>query len=187
MPLIMKGFNGLGNTENGAALANSLRQVVIKDAYGTAIPSGDPVAWGTAGNAGAIISCPETAQPIGILREVRYVDANRELQIRPNFIAGTTNAGIVGDGITDVLALIEPVNDKQFAMTVDDANLTQADIGLIKRIKGVGTADAFGYSTAVVDMDASVTTELRLVRIEGILGRPDNAFGTEAVAIVSVV
>jgi hypothetical protein len=143
----------------------------IKDAYATAIGHGDPVALGTSGNAGYIILAAEASTPVGILRGVRYIDSTGQMQFRPNFPAGTSNSGLVstvaaaGGASGDIVALVEPVENRTFMVNTADAAATQADLLISKRFKNIGTVDSLGYSTIALDMDAAVDAEVLLGRI----------------------
>lgn len=187
MTLVMKGLNSAGQTANATGAALGYVEYTIADAYSTAIPYGDPVTLAS----GYLTLCGESDTPIGVLRGVRYVNSSGEIIRQRNYPASTTSSGVLtGAGLDrngEIIALVEPVDNRRFIITTSDAAVTQADIGTTKRLKTVGTADAYGNSTAVVDMDASVSTETRLVRILGVFAHPDNALGTGTVVEVEFV
>lgn len=171
------GLNSTGKNVGGGNGAVNLVRYVIEDAYGTAIGNGDPVSIDA--TSGCLISCPETAIPVGVLRGIMYIDAtSKELKFLNYFPAGTSNGGTI-EGETNVVALVEPARGKEFYIQVADAAVTQASIGDTKRLKSLG-ANSLGRSTAVVDMDASVTTEVRLVKILGLQPTPNNAYGSSS-------
>ena len=173
-----KGVNSIGVTQSGKTGMTAYKRYIINDAYATAIANGDPVSL----SGGYVIACPETAAPIGILRGIEYIDVNGQYQMLAYYPASTTNYGKI-DGFDKVVALIEPVDDKVFAMETS-ASVAQTDVGSQKRISGTG---ATGKSTAVVAMAASVTTETRLVEIMGLVERPGNAYGAVADVLVKFV
>lgn len=187
MALVMKGLNSVGTTANATGGATGLVELTIQDGYSTAIAHGDPVAL----SSGYVILCGESDTPYGILRGIRYVDATGRIVTLRNFPASTTNSGVLpGAGLEtngNVIALVEPVDNRKFVVSTADAAVSQASIGTTKRLKDVGTADTFGNSTAVVDMDATVGSEVRLVRILGVFHHPDNALGTGTVVEVEFV
>lgn len=184
--MAIKGVRSTGKTRGGASGATALEVFQIKDAYATAIGNGDPVAFGTLGNAGYIIQCGESAVPVGILRGVEYFNADGAWTVRRDFPASTSNTGVIDGVYSDVKALVEPVENRVFQMVTSDTALTQAMIGSTYRIKDVGTV-VNGLSQAVVDLDATVSTETRLVRILGLSEIPGNALGTGAVVDVEFV
>jgi hypothetical protein len=187
MALVMKGLNAMGTTANASGGAQGFVEMTIADAYNTAIPYGDPVTVAS----GYVTLCGESDTPIGILRGVRYVDSTGKIVRLRNYPASTTSTGtLTGAGLDnngEIIALIEPVDNRKYLITTSDAAVSQASIGTTKRLKTVGTADAFGNSTAVVDMDATVSSETRLVRILGVFAHPDNALGTGTVVEVEFV
>lgn len=187
MPLVMKGLNASGQTANATGGAMGFVEKTIQDNYGTAIPYGDPVTL----SGGYVITCAENATPYGVLRGIRYVDADGRIVNRRNYPASTTNAGsVVGAGLennTNIVALIEPVDNRQFVISTSDAAVAITNVGGVFRLKDTATADALGNSTCVVDMDATVAAELRLVRILGVFAHPDNALGTGTVVEVEFV
>lgn len=180
------GLNSTGVALHGSTGVRNIQVYQIKDAYGTAIGNGDPVCFGTSGDAGYIVSCPESTRPIGVLRGIRYVDAQGVVQRANSFTAGLSNTGNL-DGYTDVVAEVEMIEGSLFYIEAADAAVTQADIGTSKRLKSVGRNATTGRSTAQVDMDASVTTENRLVRIHGLFPSPNAAFGSGVDLLVSIV
>lgn len=180
------GLNSTGLSLNGSTGMRVVQTYLIKDAYGTAIGNGDPVCFGTSGDAGYIVSCPETARPIGVLRGIRYVNALGEVVRANSFTAGLSNAGTL-DGFTDIVAEVEMIENSLFYIEAADAAVTQADIGTTKRLKNVGRNATTGRSTAQVDMDATVSTETRLVRIHGLFPSPNAALGTGVDLLVSIV
>lgn len=187
MALVMKGLNSAGQTANATGAALGYVEYTIEDAYATAIPYGDPVTLAS----GYLTLCGESDTPIGVLRGIRYVDSTGRIINRRDYPASTTNSGVVtGAGLDrngNVVALVEPVDNRKFLITTSDAAVSQASIGTTKRLKTVGTADTYGNSTAVVDMDATVGSETRLVRILGVFAHPDNALGTGTVVEVEFV
>ncbi len=171
-----KGLNSTGKSSNSSFGGFGNREFVIQDAYGTAIPYGDPVTLAS----GFIVLCAENQTPIGVLRGVRYIDSTGAVVRQRNFVAGTSNLGLLtfeGGETGNVVAEIELSENRTYFIDASDAAVTAADIGTSKRLKTVGTADALGNSTAVVDMDATVSTETRLVRILGVASIPGNALG----------
>lgn len=173
-----KGVNSIGRTVSGKTGMTSYQRYVIADAYGTAIANGDPVSL----SSGNIIACPESAKPIGILRGIEYIDVNGAWQMLNHYPASTTNYGKI-DGFATVVALIEPIADKVFAMETS-ATVAQSNVGTQYRISGTG---ATGKSTAVVAMAASVTSEVRLVEIVGLVEKPGNVYGAVADVLVKFV
>lgn len=163
-----------GRSTNGVAGGDGIMVLTIADAYGTAIGHGDPVTL----SSGTVILCAENATPIGVLRGIEYVDANGNLVRREDYPASTTNAGTVDGLFVQVKAFVEPVENKLFLMNTADAAVSQASIGTTKRLKNVGTV-VNKQSSAVVDMDATIGSELLLFRI---LETP-NGFGT-GVAVI---
>lgn len=170
-----KGVNSIGKTVSGKTGMTSYQRYVIADAYGTAIAHGDPVSL----SSGNVIACPESAKPIGILRGIEYIDAQGQWQMLNYYPASTTNSGKI-DGFATVVALIEPIDDKIFAMEAS-TTLNQANVGTNYRISGTG---ATGKSTAVIAVASAVTTELRLVQVVGLLEKPGNAYGNTGVDVL---
>lgn len=175
------GLNSTGKSASGATGAYPYLEYAIDDGYSTGIGNGDLVTL----SSGYIIVCPENARPIGVLRGIRYIDASGESKFLNSFPASTENFGTL-DGVTDVVALVEPVGDQIFSITTSDAAVSQASIGGVFRLKSLGRDTTTGRSTAVVDMDAAVTTELRLVKILGLTATPGNTFASGAVVDVVV-
>lgn len=173
------GLNSTGKNVSGGTGAVVLTRYVIADAYGTAIYNGDPVVVDA--TSGCLVICPESLKPTGILRGIMYIDAtNKELRFLNYYPASTTNAGTI-DGETNVVALVEDIAGKEFYIEISDAAIAQTDIGDNKRLKTTGTqVGVTGRSAAVVDMDATVTSELRLVKILGLQQTPDprNVYGS---------
>lgn len=184
--MAIKGVRSTGKTRGGASGATALEVYQIKDAYATAIGNGDPVAFGTAGNAGYLILCAESNTPVGILRGVEYFDANGTFTMSRNYPASTTNTGVIDGVYSDVKAYVEPIENRVFQMVTSDTALTQAMIGSTFRLKSVGTVTS-GLSQAVVDLDATVGAETLLVRILGLSEVPGNALGLGAVVDVEFV
>lgn len=170
-----KGVNSTGMTVSGKTGMVSYKRYVIADAYATAIANGDPVSL----SGGNIIACPETAKPIGILRGVEFIDAQGQYQMLAHYPASTTNFGKI-DEFTTVVALIQPVDDQVFAMEAS-TTLNQANVGTNYRISGTG---ATGKSTAVIAVASSVTSELRLVQVVGLLEKPGNVYGATGVDVL---
>jgi hypothetical protein len=189
MALLMKGLNSYGATANATGGATGLVEYTIQDAYATAIPYGDPVTL----SSGYIVACAETATPVGVLRGIRYVDATGRIVTLRNYPASTTNAGTLpGAGLDfngDVIALVEPVDNRKFLISASDAAVTQADIGSVKRFQTFNSADAFGNSQLVVDMNATYTagTQLCAARILGIYQHPDNPLSSQTVLEVELI
>lgn len=180
-----KGLNSTGAMTSGEG-AVALREFIIADAYGTAIPHGDPVAL----SSGYIVSCADNQVPVGVLRGVRYVSSTGEVVRARNYTASTTSAGVLpyaGGETGEVVALIEMAKGRSFWIETADAALAQSDVGSSKALKTLATADTYGNSTCVVDMDLSIGTASRLVRILGLAGYPGNAYGSGAVAEVEFV
>lgn len=173
-----KGVNSTGITVSGKTGMVSYKRYIINDAYATAIANGDPVSL----SGGYVIACPESAKPIGILRGVEYIDINGAWQMSPHYVASTTNYGKI-DGFDKVVALIQPIDDQVF-MVETSASVAQTDVGTTKRLSGTG---ATGKSTAVVAMGSSVTSELRLVQIMGLVEKPGNVYGAVADVLVKFV
>jgi hypothetical protein len=177
------GLNSTGKSSNGITGAVGLVRATIDDGYGTAIGYGDPVVIHTDGY---VILAAETVQATYILRGIEYIDANGQWQMLNNFPAGTTNSGKIGQ-FTDVVAILEPVADRLFRIDTADAALAQTHIGQQFRLKDAGTV-TLGRSQAVVDLDASVTSENRLVEIVAIDETQGNDFGdTGATVLVKFV
>lgn len=178
------GLNSTGKSSNGITGAIALTRGVIDNGYGTAIGNGDPVHVHTDGY---VIATGETVQATHVLRGVVYIDANGEWRALNSFPAGTSNSGTI-EGFTDVVALLEPVADKLFKIDTADAALAQTHIGQQFRLKSTGRDATTGKSTAVVDLDATVSTENRLVEIVAIEEVPNNGFGvTGATVLVKFV
>jgi hypothetical protein len=173
------GFNSTGKSSSGITGAVGLTRATIDNGYNTAIGHGDPVHVHTDGY---LILTPETVQATHILRGIEYIDANGEWRMLDNFPAGTTNSGTVA-GFTDVVAIIEPVADRLFRIDTDDAALAQTHIGQQFRVKNAGTV-TLGRSQAVVDLDASVTSENRLVEIVAIDETQGNDFGDDPATVL---
>jgi hypothetical protein len=100
----------------------------------------------------------------------------------PYFPAGTTNSGKIAQ-FTDVVAILEPVADRLFKIDTDDTTLAQTHIGQRFRLKSVGTVTN-GRSQAVVDLDASITSELRLVEVVAIDETVGNDFGDDPATVL---
>lgn len=173
------GLNSTGKSSTGITGAIGLTRGTIDDGYSTAIGHGDPVHVHTDGY---LILTPETVQATHVLRGIEYIDANGQWQMLDNFPAGTTNTGTIA-GFTDVVAIIEPVADRLFKIDTDDAALAQTHIGQQFRLKNVGTVTN-GRSQAVVDLDASVTSENLLVEIVGIDETEGNDFGDDPATVL---
>lgn len=173
------GFNPTGKSSTGVTGAVGLTRLTIDNAYGTAIGHGDPVHVHTDGY---LILTPETSQAQYILRGIEYIDANGQWTMLDNFPAGTTNTGKIAQ-FTDVVAIVEPVADRLFKIDTDDAALAQTHIGQQFRIKDAGTVTN-GRSQAKVDLDASVTTEVRLVEVVAIDETQGNDFGDDPATVL---
>lgn len=175
----MKGLNSTGKSSTGVTGAVGLTRATIDNGYSTAIGHGDPVHVHTDGY---LILTPETVQATHVLRGVEYIDANGQWQMADNFVAGTTNTGTIA-GFTDVVAIIEPVADRLFKIDTDDAALAQTHIGQQFRLKDAGTV-VLGRSQAVVDLDATVGSEVRLVEITAIDETQGNDFGDDPATVL---
>lgn len=181
----MKGLNSTGSSSTGVTGAIGLTRGVIDNGYSTAIYHGDPVVIHTDGY---VILCAETAQATHILRGVEYINADGQYTHKNHFPASTSNTGKV-DGETDVVAILEPVADHLFLAETADAAFAQTHVGQQFRLKDVGSeVGSTGKSAAAVDLDASVTSEVRLVEVVNIERIPGNEIGdTGATAIVKFV
>lgn len=178
-----KGLNSTGKSSSGITGAVGLTRATIDNGYSTAIGYGDPVHVHTDGY---LILTPETVQATHVLRGVQYIDANGQWTMADNFVAGTENSGVI-EGFTDVVAIIEPVADRLFKIETADAALAQTHIGQQFRLKDAGTV-TLGRSQAVVDLDATVGSENRLVEIVAIDETEGNDFGdTGATVLVKFV
>ena len=177
------GLNSTGKSSSGNTGAIALTRGTIDNGYSTAIGNGDPVHVHTDGY---LILTPETVQATHVLKGIQYIDASGEWRMLDNFPAGTTNTGTV-EGFSDVVAIVEPVSDKLFKIDTADAALAQTHIGQQFRLKDVGTVTD-GRSQAVVDLDASVTSENLLVEVVSIDETQGNDFGdTGATVLVKFV
>lgn len=178
-----QGFNSNGKMVNGTASASALVEFEILDAYGSAIYNGDPVAFGTAGNAGTLVLCPAnttTLTPVGVLRGIRYIDAQGQVQRLHYFPLGTSNTGTLdfaGGTTGNVVALVELAQDALFTIDSSGAAMTQAMIGATYQLAGVGTqigATGRSAATVAVNTAATVGTQLAGVRIHRIAPIPGN-------------
>lgn len=181
--MAIKGCNSNGQYRGGSAGGPVLDSInPIKDAYATAIGFGDPVAIGTAGNAGYLVLGSNAVVPIGILRGIEYIDVDGSWKTRKDFVATTTNFGNI-DGFTDVKAIIEPIEGRVFSMVTSGTALTQAGVGLVYPLAAVGTI-VNGQSQATVSTTAVATTEVMAVRVLGLTQVEGNAFGVGCVVDV---
>ena len=174
-----KGLNSTGKSSTGVTGAVGLTRATIDNGYGTAIGYGDPVLIHTNGY---VILAPETSQAQYVLRGVEYINANGQWTMDNDFVAGTTNTGTIA-GFTDVVAILEPVADRLFKIETADAALAQTHIGKRFRLKDVGTVVG-GRSQAVVDLDATVGSQNRLVQIVAIDETQGNDFGDNPATVL---
>ena len=156
-----------GKTTNAAGGAIGLIELLIDSGYSSAIANGDPVTL----SSGYVVACAEDGTPIGVLRGVKYVNSAGKITYAANHVASTAVGGPIswqGGTVSDIVAYVEPVENRTFLVDTADAAVAIADIGSVKRLKSTGTANAYGNTTGVIDMDATVSTETRLVRIMGL-------------------
>lgn len=174
-----QGFNSNGKMVSGVASAPTLVEFEIADAYGTAIFNGDPVAF----TAGLLVLCPAnttTLTPVGVLRGIRYIDAQGQVQRLHYYPASTTSTGTLdfAGGVTgNVVALVELAQDALFTIDSSGTAMTQAMIGATYQLAGVGTQiGATGRSAATVAVNTAATpgTQLAGVRIHRIAPIPGN-------------
>lgn len=174
------GLNPTGKSSGGASGATALtEQALIDNGYATAIGQGDPVLVVS----GYVVSCAENQVPTHILVGISYQDA---VTGRTEF-ANSYPASLATFGSADVTAYLMPVENNVFYIETADAALALANIGGVFRLKSLGRNAATGKSTAVVDLDAAVTTEQRLVKILNVVPKPGNALGGTAVDVEVVV
>lgn len=181
----MSGLISTAKTASGVGGAHTLNALrgTIADNPAAAIGHGDPVVYDA--TTGHLVLCPETRVPDGILRGIEFINAQGQYTQLDWCPAGTVNTGLI-DGIGDIVASVEPVADRWFRVRAT-GTVARADIGDIKRLAGGSVNTNTGRSGATVDMAASVTTEVRLVRIRDLDNRPGNAFGSNPFLIVEFV
>lgn len=176
-----KGFNSNGKRVDGASAGPVLAEFEIADAYGSVIYNGDPVTVSALAGAGTLIRGTNSLVPIGVLRGIRYIDAQGQVQRLHYYPASTTNTGTLdfaGGTTTNVVAIVELAQDALF--TIDAAtgtNLTQAMIGGTYQLTALNTQVGIsGKSACTVDLAAAATvgTHLGGVRIHRIAPIPGN-------------
>jgi len=174
-----KGFNSNGKSASGNASAPTLAEFEIADAYASVIYNGDPVTVSV--GAGTLIRGTNSLVPIGVLRGIRYIDAQGQVQRLHYYPASTTNTGTLdfaGGTTGNVVAVVELAQHSLF--TIDAAtgtNLTQAMIGGTYQLTALNTqVGVSGKSACTVDLatPATVGTHLGGVRIHRIAPIPGN-------------
>lgn len=172
-----KGFNSNGKSANGQASAPTLTEFEIADAYGTAIYNGDPVTM----SSGTLILGTNSLTPVGVLRGIRYIDAQGQVQRLHYYPASTTNTGTLdfaGGTTTNVVAIVELAQDGLFTIdATTGTNLTQAMIGATYQLSAIGTqVGVSGKSAATVNIASAATvgTHLGGVRIQRVAPLPGN-------------
>lgn len=142
----------------------------IAAAYGTKIHSGSLVSMtGTGRN----IALSDTDGPaVGVFAGCEYVDVNGDVQFRPYWPA----PGAVATGTT-VKAFV--FDDPQIVFEIQaDEDVVEADIGQLADVV-VGTgSDSTGRSAT--ELDSSDIGSAGLLKILGLVDRPDNAYGDQA-------
>lgn len=179
-----KGFNSNGKSANGQASAPVLAEFEIADGYGFAIYNGDPVTMATTGNVGTLIRGTSSLVPVGVLRGIRYIDAQGQVQRLHYYPVSTTNTGTLdfaGGTTGNVVAIVELAQDALFTIDATTGTaLTQAMIGGVYQLTdaAIGTqVGVSGKSAATVNLAAVATigTHLGAVRIHRIAPIPGNA------------
>lgn len=173
-----KGFNSNGKSANGAASAPVFTEFEIADAYGTAIYNGDPVTM----SSGTLILGTNSLTPVGVLRGIRYIDAQGQVQRLHYYPASTTNTGTLdfaGGTTGNVVALVELAQDALFTIdATTGTNLTQAMIGGTYQLSNIGSqVGVSGKSAVTVNLASAATvgTHLGGVRIQRAAPLPGNA------------
>lgn len=170
------GFNSNGKSANGTVSAPAFVEFEIADAYGTAIYNGDPVTM----SSGTLILGTNLLTPVGVLRGIRYIDAQGQVQRLHYYPASTTNTGTLdfaGGTTGNVVALVELAQDALFTIDSSGAAMTQAMIGGTYQLTGIGTQSGVSGKSActvAVNTAATVGTQLGGVRIQRIAPIPGN-------------
>lgn len=183
-----KGFNSTGKSAAGRAAGPELAEFEIADAYGTAIYNGDPVTF----SSGTLVIGTSSLTPVGVLRGIRYIDAQGQVQRLNYYPASTTNTGTLdfaGGTTGNVVAIVELAQGATFVIDSSGAALTQSMIGGTYQLASIGTqAGVSGRSAATVNVSSAATvgTHLGSVRVLRIAPIPGNGVIGDTGATVEV-
>lgn len=170
------GFNSNGKRVDGASAGPVLAEFEIADAYGTAIYNGDPVTF----SSGTLVIGTSSLVPVGVLRGIRYIDAQGQVQRLHYYPASTTNTGTLdfaGGTTGNVVAIVELAQGATFTIDSSGTAMTQAMIGGTYQLASIGTQSGVsGKSACTVNVNSAATigTHLGSVRVLRIAPIPGN-------------
>lgn len=160
------GLTPVGHLTGGLIRANVY---TIAANYGTKLYSGQPVIMtGTGRN---IAAAAADGAAIGVFAGCQYVDTLGEVQFRPFWPA----PGAVATG-TVVQAFV--FDDPNIVFEVQADTLAEADVGQTYDFTIGSGSDTTGRAATII-ADASKGSS-QVVRVLGLVDRPDNAFGAYA-------
>lgn len=166
------GYNGAGG--NHYPVANG---------YGTNLGEGDPVKL----NGGVVELATNDDPVLGVFQSVSYIDANGLLQVKRNFVAGTSSQGnkeVYGGYQQPMALIIDDPNQTYILRTPDSVAVSAGQIGTTFTVSAIGSVVA-GRSQAVLDATpaTSVSAGNQMVTLLGLWTGRDSEFGTAPNAV----
>lgn len=183
MPLhITKGFTPtrkLGSGYNNAGL----NLYTIANGYGSNIGFGDPVKL----SAGTLKLATNTSPVLGIFQGVKFIDSEGRLQVKKNFVAGTSSKGgipIEGTRYTQPVAMVADDPDQTYIIQAL-TTVTPAQLGKTCKVSAIGSVTPVnGNANCVVDVLASVgTSGGHMVTIIGLWTEPENKWNNAPIGL----
>jgi len=155
----------------------------IANGYAANIGEGDPVKL----SAGVIQLATNTANTpaLGSFRSVSYIDADGKLQVKNNFVAGTSSQGgkVVYGGYTQPMAFIADDPNQTYVVRTNVSALSAGQIGKSFKLSAIGSV-VNGRSQAVLDINASAgTSGGHMVTILGLYTGRNSEWGTGPTAV----
>ena len=148
----------------------------IGNGYAVDIGEGDPVKL----SAGLINVALNTQACLGVFRSVTYIDSDGKLQVKRNFVAGTSSQGgkVVFGGYTQPMAMVHDDEDQTYIIrTATSVALSAGMIGKSFKVSAIGSV-VNGRSQAVLDAAASAgTSGGHMVTVLGLYTGKNNTWG----------